>query len=365
MSEMTVELASLASLLSRQVLLRELPKHALDVTAMDVAFFGELVGNSLVLRHFAGQQSRSLFDLEVPLGSGLGGAVALRRSLMIAPDYFAEPKITHDYDARVRAEGVQSLVAVPVLEGNMLAGVLYVGARHATDFGRRVQRDVMRLAGAASEALNVSERVRDTVDTAIAEDRRHVAIELHDSVGQMLFSIGATAHRLCEETQGSPDLYANFVGLEHQIREAAATLRQAISALGRPPADIALEVGLVEDVRAFEERSGIRAQFLPLSEIPSLTETKVHALRAVCREALLNIEKHAECADALVTLYSVNDGVGVTVMDNGSGYNDESDEPVGLGVTSCTDRLERLGGWLTITPNEDGAGTSLRGWVPC
>jgi len=351
------------TLVHRETLLRDLLRHARIVTGTDVAFFGEPSNDGIVLRYFTGHQSDALLNLGVPYGRGLGGACASQLRALVVPQYFNETRITHEFDRRVHSEGLESLIAFPVQVEEQLAGVLYVATRQRTHFSNRVVREIARAGKDTASALYVSGRICKTMDVAVSEDRRQLAIRLHDTVGQMLFGIGATARELGTATQGDKALHARVAQLQQQISEASAMLRDAMTALSAPPSEMALAVQVYEDVETFQQRSGLRAQLLVLSEIPVLSGPKVHALSLACREALFNAEKHAQCSAVVLTLYCVDRGVGLAVVDDGVGYDVAA--PLGIGILACTQRLERLGGAVSVATNEDGPGTSFRAWVPC
>jgi len=108
-----------------------------------------------------------------------------------------------------------------------------------------------------------------------------------------------------------------------------------------------------------------------LGEIPPLPTAAGAALVLAVREALLNVEKHADARSVVVSLFSSAAEVGVAVVDDGDGEEgvelrdgDDIDQTLatGLGLLSVRERLERVGGRLALTTNE-GPGMTLRAWV--
>jgi signal transduction histidine kinase len=100
---------------------------------------------------------------------------------------------------------------------------------------------------------------------------------------------------------------------------------------------------------------------IELTELPALPASRIAALADAAREGLLNAEKHAGAESVVVSLFATGDGVAVTVSDDGVGLSRDADG--GLGLTAVTDRLGRVGGRVTISPNED-RGVTLQAWIP-
>jgi signal transduction histidine kinase len=130
-----------------------------------------------------------------------------------------------------------------------------------------------------------------------------------------------------------------------------------------PPDTVALAVALRADCRSFEERTSIPIRLLVLDDMPPLHPSRTSALVAAVREALLNAEKHARASSVLVSVFGTPDGATVAVYDDGVGPPTAGEDRSGLGLAAATDRLGRVGGYLTVGRNDDG-GVTVRAWVP-
>jgi signal transduction histidine kinase len=198
----------------------------------------------------------------------------------------------------------------------------------------------------------------------VQADRRRLAVELHDSVGALLFAIGAGLRGLESEPGLHPRLRSRLAALEQQTSDASATLRLSLQTLDVAPQDLELAVALRRDCHSFEDRTGVSARLVLLSETPALSDVQTRALSQSVREALLNVEKHAHARSVVVTLSAQRHGVLVVVADDGAGPEPKrrrrSD---GLGLRAIADRLARLGGTTMLRRNEDG-GATLRLWLP-
>nr|WP_171990811.1 helix-turn-helix transcriptional regulator [Streptomyces sp. JHA26] len=163
-------------------------------TGLPVAFGGLLESGRRQVRisELSGTATAALSALAVTSGNGLGGkAVALSRPCAVT-DYSVSRQISHEYDLPVAAEGLRSVVAVPVVVRRRVRGVLYGALRTAQPLGDRT-------LGAAVEAARDVEQ----------------ALLLRDEAGELL-----SAARRPEPARGPADSAA-----WEQVREAHAALR--------------------------------------------------------------------------------------------------------------------------------------------
>ncbi len=141
-------------------------------TGLPVAFGGLLEGSRQVrIGELSGTGTRALNGLAISSGNGLGGkAVALSRPCAVT-DYHVSRHISHEYDAAVAAEGLRSVLAVPVVVRRRVRGVLYGALRAAQPLGDRT------LAAAVAAARDVEQSlvVRDEVRSLLAAAREPVA----------------------------------------------------------------------------------------------------------------------------------------------------------------------------------------------
>lgn len=130
--------------------------------------FGGLVaadGRSTRLTDFAGTTTLALSGLVVSAGNGLGGRVLTTARPGRVEDYAADPRISHEYDAPVTAEGLRAIAAVPVAMGGPVLAVLYAGTREPLAVGSRAL-DAM---GQVALRLGTELTVRREVARRLAE----------------------------------------------------------------------------------------------------------------------------------------------------------------------------------------------------
>lgn len=140
-------------------------------TGASLAFAG-MVGASgdVTLEHFSGPVNGALPGVVLKNGEGLGGrSVALRRPIGVN-DYFSSQQISHHYDRIIRAEGLRSLAAAPVIVGRDPVGILYATFRNDTPVGGRVLDGLISEARAVEQELLVSATLRARENDAALAD---------------------------------------------------------------------------------------------------------------------------------------------------------------------------------------------------
>lgn len=293
------------------------------------------------------------------------GAVLDRGQSARVDSLYDDPEVAQ---AEARALGARTGLYVPLVAHGRGLGVLAIHDK-LTASGRFTDED-LRLAeifaARAAIAVALTERVaRDTVRRVVAaqeEERRRLALELHDETGQALTSILlglkaiGTAKTKQEAEQAEADVRSLVVQALQDVRALAVELRP--SALD----DFGLAAAVERLAQTFEERSGIEttAQATLEGRLPPEVET---VLYRVVQEALSNVVKHAE-ADHVSIVISQRDGrVAATIDDDGRGFAESGVREEALGLLGMRERLALVGGTLQIE-STPGAGTTIAAQVP-
>ncbi|MDX3072213.1 response regulator transcription factor [Streptomyces sp. NPDC088354] len=166
-------------------------------SGLPVAFGGLLPDpRELRISELSGTATASLQGLAVTLGNGLGGkTIALGRPLAVT-DYGASRVISHEYDAAVAAEGLRSVLAVPVVVRRRVRGVLYGALRHPAALGDRP------VSAAVEAARELEHRlvVRDEADRLLSTCRQPTAGDpaAWEEVREAHGELRALAHRVAD-----------------------------------------------------------------------------------------------------------------------------------------------------------------------
>ncbi|MGD9526269.1 GAF domain-containing sensor histidine kinase [Pseudonocardia sp.] len=358
----------LVAVLDRVLALRGAAQVARDAAGADIGFVADLESpRHLVIRWLSGNRTDALRDLVVPEGRGIGGRVlSLGRPVRVS-DYVTSPAITHDYDVHVCREALSAMAAVPVAraDGTGTAAIAYAALRGPGEFGDDAVRAMEGVARQASRALQVAERADAARYDAVAAERRRMQTSLHDSVGAMLFSIGAQVRDLRTALPDNPLLATRLGRLESDVSAASRALREALLALSETSPERALPIELAEHCRSFAARTGVQARFVQLCDVAPLDVERTGLLVGTVREGLLNVEKHAQGVHTVVvSLGEVDGGVQVAVADDGTAQDGPAHEDgSGFGIRLLAERAARLGGRVSLVHDEDG-GSTLRMLVP-
>ncbi|WP_318212846.1 helix-turn-helix transcriptional regulator [Streptomyces sp. SJL17-1] len=129
-------------------------------SGLPVVFGGLLQdGRAMRIGETCGAVTPALHGLTISTGSGLGGkCLALSRPCAVT-DYPSARHITHEYDGPVAAEGLRSVIAVPVVVRRRVRGVLYGALRDALPIGERVFDAAVAAARDVEQALAVRDEV--------------------------------------------------------------------------------------------------------------------------------------------------------------------------------------------------------------
>ncbi|MET7320807.1 helix-turn-helix transcriptional regulator [Streptomyces sp. NPDC005549] len=158
---MAVDAADAAQIRSALVRLRR-------TTGLPVAFGGLVESGRRQVRisELSGTATTALSALAVTAGNGLGGrAVALSRPCAVT-DYSVSRQISHEYDLPVAAEGLRSVLAVPVVVRRRVRGVLYGALRTAQPLGDRTLGAAVAAARDAEQALVLREEAGELLAAA-------------------------------------------------------------------------------------------------------------------------------------------------------------------------------------------------------
>jgi two-component system, NarL family, sensor histidine kinase UhpB len=216
----------------------------------------------------------------------------------------------------------------------------------------RQAAEVAELSHAFNDMLDRLEHERrDSARRALdaqEDERRRVARELHDEIGQTLTGVVLQLETL--QGRAPEDLRAELRSLEASTRAGIEEVRDLVRRL-RPEAldDFGLRSALVSLGSDLAERSGLRVSPRVDTNLPTLSPEDELVVYRVAQESLVNVIRHARATRADLSLRQENGAVVLRVRDDGLGI-DADGLRSGTGVRGMRERALLVGGDLNVNP---------------
>jgi signal transduction histidine kinase len=228
---------------------------------------------------------------------------------------------------------------------------------------RRAERSLRE----SEEALRASaERVQDLAGRLIAaqeDERRRIAIELHDDVSQALAMLSIELDQLSQDAASSRSRSAGASTAVARI----ADITSSVSALSRRLHPPKLEMGLTDAVsglcRDVSRTHSIHVEFQNSPLPPTIAPDVALCVYRITQEALHNVTKHSGAKRASVQLSASDNNLVLKIADSGKGFDIGRSSTKGLGLVNIRDRVNFLRGRLEIQ-SAPGAGTQLMTQIP-
>ena len=214
------------------------------------------------------------------------------------------------------------------------------------------------------EALNTElRRLSMSLISTQDEERRRIARELHDGLGQDLTAAKMILHEASSQEEASDGVKERSSECIREVSELIDRMIQQvrnISYLLHPPLldEVGLRSALGWFLEGLSKRAGIET-FLETNpaDFPRLAPEIETAAFRIVQEALTNVFRHAQATKVWVNLVERKKEISVTVRDNGVGLPDPASqlrEVAGVGISSMTQRAKELGGEMWIRNAEPG-----------
>ena len=269
-----------------------------------------------------------------------------------------------------KSEGVQALIGVPVLVHDEVFGVLQLGSRTKRTFDPGLVRFLetvgsnlgiaVQKSRLLEETLTVQARLRGLSHKLVENqetERRYIARELHDEIGSLLtglkLTLGVNGGQGIEQAQAIID-------------EVLAKVRSLSQGL-RPPMldDLGLLPTLSWHIKEFTARSHVHVEFQNSGLERRFPQDIEIAAYRIVQEALTNIARYARARTATIKLWADSRTLGIEVVDQGIGFDQEKilAQASGGGLTGMRERVTEFNGAIIIA-SEPGAGTRIMVELP-
>ncbi|WP_079127251.1 sensor histidine kinase [Streptomyces sp. TP-A0874] len=204
-------------------------------------------------------------------------------------------------------------------------------------------------------------------EAGVADERRRLAAEIHDTLAQGLIGIIAQLQAEAAST-GAGTARPHLDRAAKLARQSLGEARRSVRNLS--PAALehdGLPQALRKTVRTWSEREGVRGEFTVTGTAQQLPDEVAATVLRIVQETLSNVARHARAARVGVTLSYMDGEITLDVRDDGRGFDPRAplfrSGPGGFGLAGMRARAERVAGSLSVE-SEPGHGTAVSARVP-
>jgi len=257
-------------------------------------------------------------------------------------------------------------LGVPLRVKEKVIGTLFVARiTGGQPFSQEDEELLVTFAGQASVAIHNSRLYREVEELAILRERERMAVNLHDTVAQIFFSIGMELDSLREMIP--PDRLEYIRSL---VTSGSRKVREAIGHLydeGGLPAEADLHRRISTLVAEFQREHRLQVGLVVTGPVSRLPPEVTEVFYRAAREGLANVRKHSRAEVAVISLAVHSGHVQMSIQDNGVGVPDnllaQSPHIQRFGLVAIQRQVERLGGAFEISNGDEG-GCVVRIWAP-
>lgn len=196
-------------------------------------------------------------------------------------------------------------------------------------------------------------------DSAREEERKRIAREIHDELGQALTALKIDVDWLTERLSGEGKFGERLKSMSNILLETVSSVRRIAEHL-RPGMldDLGLAAAIEWQVDQFGARSGIRCRLSMNREEFEVDERLSICIYRIVQEALTNVARHSGAENVDVLVEENESGMFIEVRDDGRGFDMEQKHH-SYGLLGIRERVEMLGGKVEVSSNP-GEGTVVR-----
>jgi PAS domain S-box-containing protein len=219
------------------------------------------------------------------------------------------------------------------------------------------------------EALKRSqELLRDLTahqDRVKEDERKRIAREIHDELGQTLLALRIDVSMLDARTgQSHPRLNQKVRDALNHLDATVKTIRTIINNLRPAVLDLGLTAAIEWQVAEFRRRSGITCELLMSEREFYVDDARATSLFRILQESLTNVIRHAKATHVIIELYRDAGQLVMKITDNGIGiYPETRNSANSFGLVGVEERINALNGKFVIT-SAPGKGTTLTSYIP-
>jgi signal transduction histidine kinase len=195
-------------------------------------------------------------------------------------------------------------------------------------------------------------------------ERKRIAREIHDDLGQNLLAVRIEAQLLYSRTrEAHPRLNARVEATLEHIDRTIKSVRQIINDLRPNVLDLGLNAAVDWQIAEFRRRTGIKCDLVEYHRDIIVGDSCATALFRILQESLTNVWRHAMATWVRVDLRVENGLVTMSIRDNGVGLQGAEHKPGTFGLIGIEERVAMLDGTFSLT-GAPGGGTTVEVAIP-
>lgn len=228
--------------------------------------------------------------------------------------------------------------------------------------------DITPLKEKEAELTESRQQLRDLsahLDRIREYERRHLAREIHDELGQKLTILRFEVAMLSAGLDApQTDIARSAATLLRQVDETIESVRSIASDLRPAVLDLGLAAAVEWQIKEFRRRTGIACKLKINDEDIGLDDDRSTAVFRIVQESLTNIMRHANASEVEVSMEKCEDCLRIQINDNGIGMPDDAlEKSRSFGIAGMRERIRLLDGVLKIH-SRPGKGAQLKIAIP-
>jgi PAS domain S-box-containing protein len=265
----------------------------------------------------------------------------------------------------IKQNGSQSTVCLPLTVNEKIIGGFSLSFPVEKPHDDDEEAFFIALAQQCAQSLERARLNEQTQAVATLEERQRLARDLHDAVSQVLFSSTSLAETVLRMWERDPAKAFEHVKQVVTLNRAAMAEMRSLLLELRPETIIRTDLRqLIEELlKAVKGRRIIETELVVEGQEYTLPSEVHIAFYRIAQEAINNIVKHSQAAEARVDLHYQPDRITLQISDNGIGF-DIQQVSGGLGQTSMRERAKATGASITIDSHPGKGTTVALAWTP-
>ncbi|HEX5394599.1 MAG TPA: response regulator [Rhodocyclaceae bacterium] len=230
-----------------------------------------------------------------------------------------------------------------------------------------VARDITHIVEAERRLQQLSSQLRRLSarqEVVREEERRHIAREIHDELGQQLTALRLKVNLIkLQYSAAEPTVCKAVTDLLVMVDRTIQVARNVSTALRPAALDIGIAAALDWLATEFQESSGIACKLGPIPSGMHLDEDRAVVVFRIAQESLTNVARHSRAQKVRITLEEQQGNHVLEIVDDGIGFDPNAVPPQKFGLIGMRERALAVDGEIQVE-SSPGKGTRVRVVVP-